>query len=405
MSMVHRWGFVYATLLCAAMAHGADVPFLANDPANAQWSASAATSDAVWLGGQPRQSAVLVIRKIAVIPGSVTIESDAKVCALHTPDGRPMAMPLSAEHVTTFVFGTSGDRPTLKLGDQEVPALRGAWIAIAGDPSDKMVLEIPGATYATVRFAPPAQPAPATAPATRPGSAVPPLVRRGNAAQVSSAARAISNGLTRKCPDCDGKGTVTKKTQAGYENGDSFISRPVFTEEIVTCEKCNGTKIVRMPDEAVDRLSGQLVKSIAVLNLDDRSAQRALSDAYRVLTEIVIGDKQAWIMLNGRGRGVVAQKRIDLNTPIMVQAKFVQSAPSERDVDRTYDAVIAGTDQIVRVVSPVTAEEVRPGLFVLIGGVFEQVVQGEKGERVVVLRHGFVVAPNIPKDWTWWWEP
>src|SRR5688500_12283956 len=79
----------------AARAGAADAPsLLADDPVNAAWNVSGKTRDAVWLGGQPNRQAVVALRKSAVTPGAIEIETDAKAAILRAPDGRAVIVPL-----------------------------------------------------------------------------------------------------------------------------------------------------------------------------------------------------------------------------------------------------------------------------------------------------------------------
>jgi hypothetical protein len=395
-------GFVVVLALTIAPAAAQAPSMLADDPVNAAWSVSTKTRDAVWLGGQPNRQAVVALSKSAVTPGAIEIETDAKMAIFRAPEGRALTVPLRAKETTAIDFQVTGDRPSIAVNGVEDPALRGPWIAVALHASDKLILEIPAPSYVTIRFLGVRPPPPTSAPATMPADEMVRGPRRGTAVEVTFAARAIPSAVYRRCANCSGTGEVKILIPDGVRD-EGFVKREVFREEKAKCGKCNGKKIDRVRDEAVVRLAGLLVRSIASLNLEEKNAQRALSEAYLVLSDVVIRDRQTWVTLSNAGRGLIAQRQLEPGTPIVVQARFVQSIPGVTQADRSYVGIVGGTDQKVRLRCAVTAEEAQPGKFVLMGGLVSEVIQTESGERVVVLEDGFVVSPTVPKDWYWWW--
>jgi hypothetical protein len=390
---------VGATFATAATQGG----FVAEDPANEQWNVSAKSNDAIWLGGHEK-TALLALKKSVLSSGHLEIETDAPRATFRTSDGRAVTVPVTAGKVTRLSFEVADERPLLKVNDQELPAARGPWIALSLDKSEKRLLELSPATYATVRYlAPGSSAAEAAAASTRPVDAPPVKIsKRTSAAQLTAAAQAIPNAMQRKCKPCNGTGVITVQVQTGTRQ-EGGLDRPTFGSREKQCESCDGKKVQRATDQALARLADMLVTSIATLNPEDAKGQAALTEAFAVLTGKVIADEPTWVMLNTRGRGTVAQRLIESGTPIIVQARFFRSIPGAVDTERQFVGVVSGTDQTIVLRKPITAEETPVDSLILMGGLVAGVSQSREGERVVLMEHGFLVAPNIPRDWTWWW--
>jgi len=641
----------WTLLRFASVTLAAECKFFTGEKTDADWSYSAKSNDAVWLAAQ-HKTPTLFLKKSTLLPGTLVLETDARQLNIACGDADVITIPILRRGNTALTFEQSDDRPALKINDQEMPALRGPWIRIAQDKSDKMVFELVGATFATIHFPTPSidiplatsQPAALIIPvpvasrdanpqllaqlgpardmlhrvepaifridtfdasgqafahgtgfmvspdgwaatnfhvvqgassakavfATDANATPIPLelysvhpefdlallklgttsvrytplsiarsepaagddcwaigfpkglgytvnkgsvngvrdfsklpaeyhavfesyssssrwvqtdctINHGNsggplinsngevigintwywpegnnmyfalsstnvrqlladvpatpitfavaakkyqspaeqneitgdlpklnvasnisAVRLTATATAVPNAIGHRCNECSGTGRISTKVQTGTQSGNGMTA-PVFSTRTDRCSKCGGTGIERSSDEIIERLADNLVRQIASLDRKDKDYQRALNAAYKCLTEAVIGDSRTWIKLNSDARGVVAQQKLLPRTAIVVRGDFVNSVADPDGNGQMFYATVSGTNQLVLLRYPVTAEDPKPGASVLMGGLIAGTAETRDKHRIVIVQNGFLVAPVISPDWYWWW--
>jgi hypothetical protein len=383
--------------------------FLATSAANLRWSASAKGAKVTFLGKDEKENAKLVVKKAAVMGTEFSIQSDASAILI-----------ISADTTVSFLVapasGTDGAVSRLKLvgGDDPLVLFNGAeqarnlgkWIEIVKSSEVNLAIELVGATFATVTFTPKAvETAPPRSPEPLPDSTPQPsskeMLRTVTPQQLEAASTAFSTAVSHKCPRCNGTGQVTVSQQTGTRREGNLV-RKVYQDTKQKCDKCDGVGEIRANAESLNRFAATFVKTLASTNTDDAKAQDAISDAYKMITERMIGDYKTWVVLTEHGRSILSQKSPVPGTPVIAKALVKQSLPVKGG-QRQFLVEIGGTDKLVLISEPVSADEVRSGP-ALIGGLVEPVGAGSRDQHpVAVLKHGFLVAPPIQSGWYWWY--
>jgi hypothetical protein len=313
---------------------------------------------------------------------------------------------------------TGGDQPALLFNGKERARDRGKWIELVESKEKNVTIELANASFATVTFEAKAldQGLDATPPTPTAGQGAPSAAARtagtsGGAdtellhtvtpAQLRAASDAFANGVSRTCPRCSGSGKVTVSVQTGTRQ-EGRLTRPLYTDETRQCDRCRGTGLLRASDEVLNRLAGTFLKSLASLKQDDPKSQDAISDAYKMITASMVGDFKIWTLLTENGRSILSQRTPVPGTPVIAKALIKQSYPKQNG-KRLYLVEIGGTDKLVLVSDPVSADELQSGP-ALIGGLVESAERQTADRRAVaIVSQGFLVAPPIEKGWYWWW--
>lgn len=398
---------------------------LAVNASNTRWHAPAKSLTATFLGKDQKETAILVVRKAAVLGTTVSIQSDATTVTLVSGDSMRISFPVdpAPDGAISKLKLTGGDQPVLAFNGKEEARSRGKWIEIVESKERNLTLELVNASFATVTFEPKAleQGMDAAAPAGSESTASPAAPARSAAGsasaegaellhtvtpeQLRSASDAFANGVSRTCPHCSGTGKVTVSVQTGTRQS-GRLSRPIYTDQIRRCDHCSGTGRLRASDEVLNRLAGNFLKSLANLKQDDPKSQDAISDAYKMITASMIGDYKTWTLLTENGRSILSQRTPAKGTPVIAKALVTRSYP-EQNGRRQFMVQIGGTDKLVLLTDPVSADEVQSGP-VLIGGLIEPVKRQTADLRPVAeVSQGFLVAPPVEKGWWWWywWRP
>jgi hypothetical protein len=179
------------------------------------------------------------------------------------------------------------------------------------------------------------------------------------------------------------------------------MDRPVYRKVTKNCDRCRGSGSERASDEVILRNSEKLLRTIAGLKLDDPKSQEALAGAYDTITQFMIGNEKTWLLQTSRSRSIFAQKTIAESTALIARASVVSELPSSEGRPRLFVVRVSGTDQVVLLSSPVTAESVRSGK-VLVGGLFAGFTDTREARRAIVLQNGFLIAPPVQPTWYWW---
>jgi hypothetical protein len=429
MDRICRWGFARllsglvagAIILPAVMARVAGAhEVLALHASNLRWHAPAKSLTATFLGKDEKETAVLVLKKAAVFGTEVSIQSDASAITIVSGDSLRIAFPVdpAPDGAVSKVKMTGGDQPALLFNEKERARDRGKWIELVESKEKNVTIELANASFATVTFeakaldqgldaTPPTPTAAQGAPgavARTPGAsggADTELLHTVTPAQLRAASDAFANGVSRTCPHCSGSGKVTVSVQTGTRQ-EGRLTRPLYTDETRQCDRCRGTGHLRASDEVLNRLAGTFLKSLSSLKQDDPKSQDAISDAYKMITASMVGDFKTWTLLTENGRSILSQRTPVPGTPVIAKALIKQSYPKQNG-KRLYLVEIGGTDKLVLVSDPVSADELQSGP-ALIGGLVESAERQTADRRAIaIVSQGFLVAPPIEKGWYWWW--
>jgi hypothetical protein len=402
---------IYAVLaaICVFMpapAHGEE--FLATSAANLRWNSSAKGTKITFLGKDEKENALLVVKKTSVIGTEFSIQSDASAILIVSGDTKVsflVAPGGGADGAISRVKLVAGDDPNILFNGVAQARNLGKWIEIIKSSEPNMSIQLVDATFATVIFTPKAgeTAAPALIPivADPTPTASKELLKNVTPQQLKAASISFSNAVSHKCPRCNGSGQVTVSKQTGTRR-DGNLVRKVYQDFQEQCDKCDGVGEVRANSEALNRFAATFVKTLAATKTDDPKAQDAISDAYKMITERMIGDYKTWVILTENGRSILSQKSPIAGTPVIAKALVKQSLPV-KGAKRQYLVEIGGTDKLVLISEPISADEVRSGP-ALIGGLVEPVGKENADQHpVAVLKYGFLVAPPIEAGWYWWY--
>ena len=398
---------------------------LAKALANLRWHAPAKSITVTFLGKDEKETAVLVVKKAAVLDTEISIRSDATTITIVSGGSIriPFTVDVSPDGTTSRLNLGAGDSPKLLFNDNEDPDLRAKWIKVVNSKEENLSIELTDATTATVKFDPksiekgaaiaaaaPADPG-ASAPADPAAGADGAKPAEGGAhpaaaaellhpvppATLKRAAFAFADGVSHRCIRCSGTGHITVSVQYGTRQEGSLI-RPLMRDEVQICKTCNGAGKLRDADPALRRLAANFVKAMAAVKRDAPDTQEVLSGCYKMITDVMIGDENTWILMTETGRGVLSQRSPAPGTPVIVKVHIKQMsspAPGKRE----FVVTVLGLDQDIRVIDPVSADEVDSGP-ALVGGLLEPPLAGD---RMMVLARGFLVAPPIDRSWWWWY--
>lgn len=418
--LVGLWAVLGSLFVCSAEPAGAH-EVLALHASNLRWHAPAKSTTATFLGKDQKETAVLVVKKVAVLGTELSIQSDATAIALVSGDSVRVSFTVdpTPDGATSKLKLVGGDQPSVAFNGREEARNRGKWIEIVESKEKNLTIELANASFATVTFEPKALDqgmdiAPPAAADGSPGtsthapggtvitgSAGTELLHSVTPAQLRAASDAFANGVSRVCSHCSGTGSVTVQVQSGTRQ-EGRLSRPLYTNETKQCDRCRGTGHVRSSDEVLNRLAGNFLKSLSSLKQDDPKSQDAISDAYKMITASMIGDFKTWTLLTENGRSILSQRAPVAGTPVIAKALVKRSFPKQNG-RRQFMVEIGGTDKLVLVSDPVSADEVLSGP-ALIGGLVEPVEKFTSDQRpVAVVSQGFLVAPPVEKGWWWWW--
>lgn len=387
---------------------------------NLRWHAPNKSLTATFLGKDQKENAVLVLKKAAVFGTEISIQSDATGITLSAAESPRISFAVepTPDGAISNLKLAGGDQPSLLVNGKEGARDRGKWIEIVESKEKNLTIELANASFATVTFeakaleqgmdAAPAAPTPVAMPSGRSPAAGSSATGGGTdllheitPAQLRAASEAFAKGVSARCSRCSGTGRVTVSVQSGTRQG-GRLSRPVYTDETHTCDRCRGTGRIRASDEVLNRLATSFLKALSGLKQDDPKTQDAISDAYKMITASMIGDFKTWTLLTENGRSILSQRSPVPGTAVIAKALVKQNFPKQNG-RRQFMVEIGGTDKLVLVSDPVSADEIQSGP-VLIGGLVEPVEKFTSDRRAIaVVSQGFLVAPPVEKGWYWWW--
>jgi hypothetical protein len=391
-------------IFCPVSARAIDA--VADASVNPRWHCSEKTDTATFLAGDKPETAKLILNKPNVLGQTVTVTSDASYLVLSCA-GSPKVVfqiPANPDGTASKFVLTGGDQPTLSFNGKEQIQQQGKWIQIETAKDATISLELGTASFASVKFEPPAparaEAAPIQVVAKKTAPTAAELLRPINASQLSVVCKAFDQGINKKCPSCGGAGEVSVQVQTGSHNVGPY-SVPNYENRKQKCTRCNGSGIDRSKDEVLIRLAGNMVKGLAAVKQDDPKTQQTLTDAYGEITKDMIGDQRAWITLTQNGKSILAQKAPALGTTVvsMVKVKRADKLPNNQ---RRFLVQVMGIDKEVYVDDPTLADQLNSG-HALMGGMVDQSVD-ENGNKINVLHGGFLIAPKVDKEWWWWYK-
>jgi hypothetical protein len=374
----------------------ATAQFPARAERNAAWHIE--SPECVWMA-QPGRPATLVLDRTASGRLAVRIDSDAT--GLEVRSGPALAsIPLTPD-VQTQLQWQVGTTPALIVNGEALESLRGAWLAVSKDDSQHILLTLVGAKYGTISL-------------TREqgdvgkvnAEAFPKLTleSRATGPELVAAVNAMTRSIERDCTPCGGKGTKSERRVVRVEErgGMKFPVKETFQ---VPCTACRGVRRQSDAPEVIFKRADLMLTRMANLNTEGPGSTDAMIKAHQAIVDYVIGREQAWRLLNKRGRSVVAQRKIDPGTPVMLRCRIwgTMSKLTGDETHRSIVAEVAGTDQLLVFMNPLTAEEGADGDLRLAGGLVAGVTQTSKGQSVVVIQNGFVIAPLVDGRYGWWY--
>jgi len=418
----HIWRVVAAGCFLAA-AVGLTAPLVAHEAlalteANLRWHAPSKSITVTFLGKQEKETAVLDLRKAAVLDTEISIQSDATT--IHLLSGKAIRMSFAvgkdSKTVTSRLKFAGGDKPALLFNDKEDSALHEKWIEVLASKEPNLTIELENATIATVKFDPKSieemgegvrgiAVEPASAP---PDSAAEPtahtdaagdLLHEISPAQLRASAAAFASAVKHKCNKCLGKGKVVVKVQYATRQEGQTIKK-LFRDETRTCEVCKGAGYLRASDESLYRSAAVFVRNLAEVKRDDPGTQDALSSAYKMITDVMIGDYKTWMLLTDTGKSILVLPSAVEGTSVFSKVVVKRILPKVAG-KRQFIVEIDGIDKQVQVSDPVIADEIESGT-ALMGGL---ITAGKKGDAITVLERGFLIAPPINHVYWWWYGP
>ncbi|MDB5302764.1 MAG: hypothetical protein JWM97_313 [Phycisphaerales bacterium] len=384
---------------------------LASSSANRRWHSPEKSATATYLGNDQKDSALLVLRKSAVLGTELQIQSNASAISFVSGEIK-VTFPVDqvADGAVVKLKLEGGDNPALYVNGKEQPRNRGKWIELVNSPESNFTVVLADVSFATVTFGEKAPAPKAASPAAEPASREPAvaaakepkeLLRNVTPQKLKAATKDFAGGVSSACPRCSGSGKITASVQTGTRR-EGAILRKVYRDETHTCDRCKGAGRVRVTDEVLNRFADNFVRHLAGLKQDDPKSQDAISNAYKMITDSMIGDHKTWVLLTENGRSILSQKAPTVGTPVIAKV-LVKDALPVVDGKRRFMVEIGGTDKRVLVLDPVSADEVKSGP-ALMGGLVESPDKLAGNEHpVAIVQHGFLVAPPIEKGWWWWY--
>jgi hypothetical protein len=402
-----RFSLVIALALILSVRAVLAIDAIPNDPLNKRWHVSEKTMIATFLGGDKPETAVLVLDKTAVQGRTLTIETDGKYVILQATATPHVGFPVSPQKDGGYKIKlVGGDQPALFFDGKEQVDQEGKWIQILQSDDKVMHLEISDASFARVKFDSPDTGKAPVAPAVAqvidlPHPAGNELLHNVTANQLTGATHAFSEGISKKCVACGGTGKVSEQYQTGSVNHGPF-NVPTYSNREVQCTRCKGSGIDRANDEVLLRQAQNIVKDLSQLKEDDSRRQDALTKAYNLITDKMIGDEKAWVMLTANGKSVLAQRKPDPGTAVVSFVEVKKSIKLGED-KRRYLVRVLGTDKEVYVDDPALADELKNG-HALMGGVVADAIGNNPNDKITTLHGGFLVAPKVDHAWYWWYR-
>ena len=360
------------------------------------------------MAGDKPATAVLVLNKAKVLGQTITVQSDAAYIMLYCSGSPHVAfkIPPNPDGTSTKLTINGGDEPTLFFNDKEQVQQQGKWIQIVSATDSTLSIELGTASFAKVKFenpaetAPPPPPTPTVAAEKTKPLASAELLHSVTPDQLRGFCNGFDQGIRKKCSLCNGTGQVSVRVQTGTQQ-EGVYSRPVYTDENQPCTRCRGTGFDRSKDQVLILMAGKIVKGLAGLNTEDPKSPQAMTDAYDEITRDMIGDQKTWTLLTANGRSILAQKSPKLDTTVVSLVEVKQSIP--HNDHRRYLVRVLGTDKEIYVDNPVLADELKSG-HALMGGMVDEPAETGNGEKMTVLKAGFLIAPPINHDWWWWYK-
>jgi hypothetical protein len=417
-SLRHRRGvaLAIAILLTVTNGVGANEAMAPSSLANRRWHAPDKSAAATFLGKDQKETASLVLKRAVVMGTEFQIQSDASAISLISGDIR-ITLPVEqvADGAVVKLKLVAGDDPTLLVNGKEQPRISGKWIELVKSAGNNLTVELADTSFATVTFdskalesnaaaeIKAAAPAADTSEGHDGGAAAGPgeLLRNVTPQRLKASAKDFAAAVTSPCPHCSGAGNVTTSVQYGTRR-EGAILRKLYRDETKQCDRCRGVGRIRATDEVLNRFAATFVRQLAGLKQDDPKAQDAISDAYKMITDSMIGDHKTWALLTENGRSILSQKAPTAGTPVVAKV-LVKSALPAAGGKRRFVVEVGGTDLQVLVLDPVSADEVKSGP-ALMGGLVEAPEKLAGKERPLpVVNRGFLVAPPIEKGWWWWY--
>jgi S1-C subfamily serine protease len=255
----------------------------------------------------------------------------------------------------------------------------------------------------------------------------------GTADQLRGAVSGLESAISRKCTACGGDGTVLVKVTTGR----TIIGRPIQSTEQRQCSVCKGRGVISSAPPVIAKIISRICTSVATLNEKDPKAQRALGDAYDVLTQTIRGTPLASGDMNHQAMAQLAQGGFKPNEPIAVSGMYLfgNVAPDPADVkkpptekggsggvekkipsaatqpgggngwaptpaasegERIHFLRMLGSDQILVVRGPRLADEVLEGP-AIVGGLVAGELKIPDGTRFLVLQGGFMLKATADR--------
>jgi hypothetical protein len=399
-----------ALLLASTSAASANEAMVSSSPANRRWHAPDKSASATFLGNDQKGTASLVLKKAALMGTEFQVQSDASAISFVSGAIR-ITFPIEQVAdgaVAKFKF-EGGDSPSLSFNGKDQARNRGKWIELVNSPESNFTVEFADVTFATVTFDSKSLDkvgSPATEPPSHEQAAVAAkepreLLRNMTPQQLKTASKDFAASVSSVCSRCSGSGKVNVSVEYGTRREGAII-RKLYHDEARTCDRCKGAGHIRASDEVLNRFAGNFVKHMAGLKQEDPKAQDAISDAYKMITECMIGDHRTWTLLTENGRSILSQKTPTVGTPVIAKVLVKDALPVVGGT-RRFMVEVGGTDKRVLVLDPVSADEIKSGP-ALMGGLIESPDKLAGNEHpVAIVQHGFLVAPPIEKGWRWWY--
>jgi hypothetical protein len=129
---------------------------LTSSAANLRWHAPAKSVTVTFLGKDEKETAVLALKKAAVLDSEVLILSDASAITLVTGEATRIAYTVqaNASGTTTRLKLGGGESAELLFNGKEDAGLRAKWIQAVASSDKTLSIELKDATFATVKFEP-----------------------------------------------------------------------------------------------------------------------------------------------------------------------------------------------------------------------------------------------------------
>jgi len=217
---------------------------LVDVPENAKWHSPDKSGAATFLGGDKAETAVIILKKDALVGGSLTIEGDCSAISLRSGDSPKVtfAVEVKPDGSTNKLKLVGGDQPAILLNDRPQQRLSGKWIQVVTASDPTLILELDRTTFATVKYelSPNAAAAVAASGTPAAGSATPPT-------PAAPAAPAHAEQATVTAPP---KVSLGKDASSGNAVIDR-AAKSVFQVQVLNVNKqpfTGGTAFIVSPD-------------------------------------------------------------------------------------------------------------------------------------------------------------